>query len=1691
LAELRRIAVLNRAEAATRCIRAIAELREQEGSELVAIALYTEPDRSAPFVREADEAINLGPALRRAHDSDGMRVAYLDQDRVLAALRASRADAVWPGWGFLAEDPSFAEKLEAAGLVFLGPSALTMRRLGDKISSKLLAEAAHVPVSPWSGGPIRREELARAAQRVGFPLMLKATAGGGGRGIRKVASAAELAAAFDSASAEAAMAFGDGTLFAEAAISGARHVEVQMAADQHGRVLAVGMRDCSVQRKHQKVVEEGPPPGLSRELRREMRDASVRLLAEAGYVGVATCEYLVGADGRFYFLEVNPRLQVEHGVTEMLTDWDLVKTQIRIARGQRLPRQAPVERGHCIEVRLCAEDPANGFAPSPGEIALLDLSSGPGVRVDSGIAAGASIPSEFDSMVAKILARGATREEARARLVRALRDSRAVVRGGMTNKGFLLDVLDHPDFRAGGVDTGWLDQSGLASAPEPSIPALLVAAILSYQREREKVRANFYAEAARGRPRNVPPSTGMDIDLVAAGVAYRLRVFAIGGWTYRVHQGERVVQVTLLEQGPHTFALLWGAERYDVLASETEVELQVEVNGRLHAIRRDVGGKVRAPSPALLIEIAVAPGQRVSAGQRLGLFEAMKTETAFFAPVSGQVREVLAREGERVAAGDVILVIEPSGEAASGPGGTPLELPQSEDPIDIFFTGGEPDLARADEAPAAVRGNGVAALRTETRRILMGYDVNTQRADILVSVFEAPLPELSDAFRAELSQLAGAVEVFADIERLFSRAPTRVGSDALGPSNDARMAMYLRRVAAEGAGIAEEFLEMLRKALAEYDLRSLAPCPALERALLRLWATRTTLPLRTRLMAALLELLIRLGERGERFARHPELHAALDRLALLRGTVEPTVADLAAQARFRLFERGDGAPAAPVREVDVRLTLVPPPDPAALEELAQALGIEPAKARELELWRLANFELERLETDGFHDICAFFARARDQSGDERILCFAEVRDLGRGAPARPDLAAFEARFREAMEALRALQARFDPDHHLQWNRLVVYIRPAIVISDELLAEAMRRLAPETGHLGLERVVVRLASVDPELPDDPPRQVEIIATNPSGGRVEWSFREPHRRPLSPATPYFRRVAQARGRGLVDPYDVARLLTAPPQTESPALAAPLGAGSFQEFELVDGRAAPVSREPGGNRAGVVIGVIRSETRKHPEGMRRVLIVSDPTRGMGALAAPECDRIVAAIDLAEREKLPVEWVAVSSGARIAMDSGTENLDATARVVRRLVTFTDAGGEVNVILAGINVGAQSYFDALATMGLQTRGILVMLPSSSMVLTGRAALEVSGAVSAEDENAIGGYERIMGPSGEAQYQARDLADAYAILLEHYATSYVAPGEPGPRSFETKDPPDRDVTLAPYEGEEGFANLGEIFSAHANPDRKRPFAMRPLMRALVDSDAGWLERWRDWTGAETAIVWDAHLGGQPVTLIGIESRAVARIGYVPNDGPDAWTPGTLFPGSSRKLARALNAASGNRPALILANLSGFDGSPESMRRGVLEWGAEIARAVVRFRGRIVFAVVTRYHGGAYVVFSRELNPEMKAVALSGSFASVIGGPAAAAVVFSREVRKLAAADPRVAQARARVERAADPAERLVRRARLDALQAEVMLEKQAELAAEFDRIHSVERALEVGSLESLLDPRALRPALIRWLRERS
>ncbi len=384
---------------------------------------------------------------------------------------------------------------------------------------------------------------------------------------------------------------------------------------------------------------------------------------------------------------------------------------------------------------------------------------------------------------------------------------------------------------------------------------------------------------------------------------------------------------------------------------------------------------------------------------------------------------------------------------------------------------------------------------------------------------------------------------------------------------------------------------------------------------------------------------------------------------------------------------------------------------------------------------------------------------------------------------------------------------------------------------------------------------------------------------------------------------------------------------------------------------------------------------------------------------------------------------------------------------------------------MAGINVGAQPYWNAEATMLMHTKGILVMTPDSAMVLTGKQSLDFSGGVSAEDNFGIGGYDRVMGPNGQAQYWAPNLGSALQILLTHYDHTYAAPGESGPRRAETTDPVDRDVSAYPHamDGSD-FTTVGDIFSVKTNPDRKKAFDIRTLMRAVADQDHPTLERWAGMADAETAVVQDAHLGGFPVLLLGIESRSVPRRGFPPTDGPDVYTAGTLFPKSSKKAARAINAASGNRPLVVLANLSGFDGSPDSMRGLQLEYGAEIGRAIVNFEGPIVFAVISRYHGGAFVVFSKALNPRMTVLAVEGSYASVIGGAPAAAVVFAGDVDARTEADERVRAAEAAADQAS-PNERAGLVAVAAETRAAVRAEKLGQVAAEFDAVHSIHRAV--------------------------
>jgi acetyl-CoA carboxylase carboxyltransferase component len=547
------------------------------------------------------------------------------------------------------------------------------------------------------------------------------------------------------------------------------------------------------------------------------------------------------------------------------------------------------------------------------------------------------------------------------------------------------------------------------------------------------------------------------------------------------------------------------------------------------------------------------------------------------------------------------------------------------------------------------------------------------------------------------------------------------------------------------------------------------------------------------------------------------------------------------------------------------------------------------------------------------------------------------------------------------------------------------------------------------------------------------------------------------------------------------------------------ATIPAGEFVEHDLDDersgdegsargsGRLVPVERAPATNEASVVVGLIRNVTERYPEGMLRVALFGDPTRGLGSLAEPECRRIIAALDLAEELDVPVEWFALSSGARIAMDSGTENMDWVAAALRRIVHFTQAGREINVVVSGINVGAQPYWNAEATMLMHTKGILVMTPESTMVLTGKQALDYSGGVSAEDNFGIGGYERVMGPNGQAQYRAPDLAGACELLLDYYEHSYTAPGERFPRRAVTTDPEDRDVSSSPHSAPDSdLETVGEIFAEETNPGRKKPFDIRSVMRAVADVDREPLERWTGMREAESAVVWDAHLGGWPVSMIGIESRPLARFGSIAADGPEQFTSGTLFPLASKKVARGINAASGRRPLVVLANLAGFDGSPESMRRLQLEYGAEIGRAIVNFDGPIAFCVISRFHGGAFVVFSRKLNDNLETIALEGSHASVLGGAPAAAVVFAREVDVRTRNDERIAALDERLA-AVDEGDRRKLRDERELLWEEVRSEKLGELAAEFDAVHSVQRAVDTGSVNRIIPASALRSDLIETI----
>jgi 3-methylcrotonyl-CoA carboxylase alpha subunit len=667
-----KILIANRGEIACRVIATARRLG------IATVAVYSAAERGARHTTLADTAYPIGPPPAAE--------SYLNGEAILAAARASGAEAVHPGYGFLSENADFAEACAAAGLVFIGPPAAAIRAMGSKAAAKALLARHEVPLVPGYHGaeqdPVR---LLAEAERIGFPVLIKASAGGGGRGMRIVEDAADFAAALDVARREARAAFGDDRMLIEKYISAARHIEFQIFADRHGNAIHLGERDCSIQRRHQKLIEEAPAPLLDPARRRRMGKAAVSAARAVGYVGAGTVEFVTAADG-FYFIEMNTRLQVEHPVTEAVTGLDLVEWQLRTAAGEKLPltQNEIVTQGHAIEARLYAEDPERGFLPQTGTLHRLRFPSDEVARVDTGVVEGDAITPFYDALVAKIIVRGESRAAAIARLRRALGET--AILGVATNLGFLSRLAADPDFAAAEIDTGFIERRRatlLAPRPPASDLALSVAALV-----RLSARGNeAAAAAARSEDRHSPwsrtdgwsPGGAIPQSLLlrdGADERFVTAAAAAAGWRLqfgereaeaageRTEDGELTIdldgvrrRIMVLEEGPAVTVLLdgesWRLVEIDPLAARSGED--------------PAGGRLTSPMPGRVIRLLVEAGSKVRRGEPLLIIEAMKMEHTIAAPADGIVTAVGCAVGDLVEEGAELITLAPP--PADGPAG--------------------------------------------------------------------------------------------------------------------------------------------------------------------------------------------------------------------------------------------------------------------------------------------------------------------------------------------------------------------------------------------------------------------------------------------------------------------------------------------------------------------------------------------------------------------------------------------------------------------------------------------------------------------------------------------------------------------------------------------------------------------------------------------------------------------------------------------------------------------------------------------------------------------------------------------------------------------------------------------------------------------------------------------------------------
>jgi len=653
----RKILIANRGEIVSRIIRTCRTMG------IGTVAIYSDPDRHAPYVRAADEAVYIGPPISSA--------SFLAIDTIIDAARRVGADAVHPGYGFLAENADFAAACAAAGLTFVGPSPDCIRRMGSKITAKQIMATAGVPTIPgFSAEGLSDAEVERQATQLGYPVLIKASAGGGGKGMRIVPDAGRVPAALAAARREAAAAFGDDTLLVERYFESPRHIEIQILGDAHGTLLHCFERECSIQRRHQKIIEEAPSPALDEVRRAHMTAAALTAGRAIGYQNAGTVEFVVDADGHFYFLEVNTRLQVEHPVTEAITGLDLVRLQILVAAGLPLPVRQDDLRidGHAVECRLYAEDPRADFLPSTGHIVCWDTADVPGIRYESGVEAGSDVTIYYDPMLAKIIAHAPTRAEAIQRLAKALSDLR--VHGVRTNRVLLIDVLRHPAFIAGDLDTHFLGtRLVIDSTPRPAQVAVdrtHAIAVALWLQEQRRVQAPVLRGIPSGWRNNPSQLQHVAFDSETEQIAVGYRVHRRNSIEVQIGDDRHMAEVLGWDDS-HVALVIDGVRRsYRILSHDAVFYVHSSLGTSdlrkvprfPEPVREVVRGGCAAPMPGKILAVRVTAGQAVAQGDPLAILEAMKMEHEVTAPHAGVVSEVRIEVGQQVDAGTILVVIQ-------------------------------------------------------------------------------------------------------------------------------------------------------------------------------------------------------------------------------------------------------------------------------------------------------------------------------------------------------------------------------------------------------------------------------------------------------------------------------------------------------------------------------------------------------------------------------------------------------------------------------------------------------------------------------------------------------------------------------------------------------------------------------------------------------------------------------------------------------------------------------------------------------------------------------------------------------------------------------------------------------------------------------------------------------------------------